>query len=189
MQIPEGYKKLATIGMADKGNYIDSETYYYLNTVTYNGSTYAALKDNPEGVPSNDGVNWKLVAQGVGKNISLESVTFEEALERSNIQSGDTLGDALGKIAKTYSDLKNVAFSGSYNDLTDQPDIPSKPEDIGALDENGTAANSVKWNGYSLQYLTENEYQELVSNEKTDPMTFYIRPKQKKENEIEDGDT
>lgn len=51
MQIPEGYTKLATIGMTDKGSYSESETYYYLNTVFYNGSTYAALKDNPEGVP------------------------------------------------------------------------------------------------------------------------------------------
>lgn len=144
MQIPEGYTKLATIGMADKGIYSESGTYYYLNTVFYNGSTYTALKDNPEGTPSNDGINWKLVAQGASKNISLESVAFDEALKRSNIQSGDTLGEALGKISKMYNDLNNVAFSGSYNDLTDKPDIPSKPEDIGAVALNGdTKDNTV----------------------------------------------
>lgn len=184
MQIPEGYKKLATVGMADKGNYSESEIYYYLNTVFYNGSTYAALKDNPEGAPSNDGENWKLVAQGASKNISLESVTFEEALERSNIQSGDTLGDALGKISKTYRDLNNVAFSGSYDDLDDQPDIPSKPEDIGALPENGTSVNSLKWNGFSVSILTKEAYQELVNSGQEDPLTFYWCPKNSEDIEI-----
>lgn len=183
MQIPEGYKKLATIGMADKGNYSELETYYYLNTVFYNGSTYTALKDNPTGVPSNDGENWKLVAQGFARDISLEEVSFDEALKRSNIKSGDTLGEALGKIAKTYSELKDVAFSGSYSDLTDKPDIPSKPEDIDALSKDGTADNSMKWNGYSVQFLTEDEYQRLVSDGETDPKTFYFRPKAQQNNE------
>lgn len=103
----------------------------------------------------------------------------------------------MGKIAKTYSDLNNVAFSGSYNDLTDQPDIPSTPDGIGALPEDGTAVDSVKWNGYSVQFLTESEYQELVSSGKTDSNTFYFRPKVQQSVEsneeinngdIEDGD-
>lgn len=149
MQIPEGYTKLATIGMADKGSYNESETYYYLNTVLYNGSTYVALKDNPEGVPSNDGTNWKLVAQGFARNISLEEVTFKEALERSNIQNGDTLGDALGKLAKYCADLKDVAFSG-------------------------IAEDSTQWSGYKLKFVTESEFQELPTK---DSKTIYFRSK------------
>lgn len=149
MQIPKGYTKLATVGMADKGNYSESEIYYYLNTVFYNGSTYAALKDNPEGAPSNDGINWKLVAQGASRNICLEEITFEEALKRSNIQNGDTLGEALGKIAKIYSDINNVAFSGSYNDLKDIPiSLPANGgtaknvSGIIAVEHGGTGANN-----------------------------------------------
>lgn len=36
-------------------------------------------------------------------------------------------------------------FSGSYNDLTDKPDIPSQPSDIGALPSGGNAVSASKW--------------------------------------------
>ena len=54
-------------------------------------------------------------------NISAFSVTFQQAAERANIQSGDTLAVAFGKLAKFFSDMQNVAFSGSYNDLKNKP--------------------------------------------------------------------
>ena len=43
---------------------------------------------------------------------------FTEASTRANIASGDTLSTIWGKIKKFFSDLKAVAFSGSYNDLS-----------------------------------------------------------------------
>lgn len=61
-------------------------------------------------------------AEGVViNNISAFSVTFQQAAERANIQSGDTLAVAFGKLAKFFSDMQNVAFSGSYNDLKNKP--------------------------------------------------------------------
>ena len=61
-------------------------------------------------------------AEGVVINdISAFSVTFQQAAERANIQSGDTLAVAFGKLAKFFSDMQNVAFSGSYNDLKNKP--------------------------------------------------------------------
>lgn len=54
-----------------------------------------------------------------------DNPTFTEAATRQNIASGETFAVILGKIKKFFSDLKAVAFSGSYNDLTDTPTIPA----------------------------------------------------------------
>lgn len=53
--------------------------------------------------------------------------TFTEANTRANIASGESFSTILGKIKKFFSDLKTVAFSGSYNDLSDKPTIPTIP--------------------------------------------------------------
>ena len=53
------------------------------------------------------------------------TVTFSTADERINIATGEKLSALFGKIAKWLSDLKTVAFTGSYSDLTDKPTIPS----------------------------------------------------------------
>ena len=47
--------------------------------------------------------------------------TFAQAESRAKIANGDTLAIILGKIAKMYVDLKAVAWSGSYADLTNKP--------------------------------------------------------------------
>lgn len=51
-----------------------------------------------------------------------DTQNFEEALIRENIESGSTFSVILGRIKKFFSDLKTVAFTGSYNDLVDAPD-------------------------------------------------------------------
>ena len=56
--------------------------------------------------------------------------TITTASTRANLQTGETLGVSLGKIRKWFNDLKAVAFSGSYNDLSDKPTIPSKTSDL-----------------------------------------------------------
>ena len=56
--------------------------------------------------------------------------TITTAANRTNLVSNETLGISLGKIRKWLSDLKAVAFSGSYNDLSDTPTIPSKTSDL-----------------------------------------------------------
>lgn len=45
-------------------------------------------------------------------------VTFETALQRANIQSGDSLATAFGKLAKFCADLDEHAFSEPVTDLT-----------------------------------------------------------------------
>lgn len=53
------------------------------------------------------------------------TVTFSTAAERSNITTGEKLSALFSKIAKWLSDLKPVAFSGSYDDLSNKPTIPA----------------------------------------------------------------
>ena len=53
------------------------------------------------------------------------TVTFSAAAERANITTGEKLSALFSKIAKWLSDLKPVAFSGSYDDLSNKPTIPA----------------------------------------------------------------
>lgn len=56
------------------------------------------------------------------KNMNAKiSVEFEETANRQQLSSGDNLPTLFGKIKKFFTDLKAVAFSGSYIDLSDRP--------------------------------------------------------------------
>ena len=49
---------------------------------------------------------------------------FTEAGTRANIATGESLATMFGKIKKFFSDLKTVAFTGAYSDLSGTPTIP-----------------------------------------------------------------
>lgn len=49
------------------------------------------------------------------------NVEFTETPNRQQLTSGDNVNTLFGKIKKWLTDLKAVAFSGSYNDLEDKP--------------------------------------------------------------------
>jgi len=53
-----------------------------------------------------------------------QSPTFLQSATRENIASGNKLSVIFGKIMKWFADLKAVAFSGSYEDLSNKPEIP-----------------------------------------------------------------
>lgn len=57
------------------------------------------------------------------KNFATSVQTFTESSTRTNLESGETISTSLGKIKKWFSELKSVAFTGSYNDLSDAPKI------------------------------------------------------------------
>lgn len=54
------------------------------------------------------------------------TVQFQQAEIRDNIYSGETLVMIMGKIEKFFADLKSVAFSGAYADLSGTPEIPTQ---------------------------------------------------------------
>ena len=53
------------------------------------------------------------------------NVEFEETANRQQLSSGDNIKTLFGKIKKWLSDLKKVAFTGSYDDLINVPHIPA----------------------------------------------------------------
>ena len=53
------------------------------------------------------------------------TVTFSAASKRANITTGEKVSALFSKIAKWLSDLKTVAFTGNYNDLSNKPTIPA----------------------------------------------------------------
>lgn len=50
-----------------------------------------------------------------------QTPTYNTASTRTALVSGESLSTAMGKIKKYFTDLKNVAFTGSYNDLSNKP--------------------------------------------------------------------
>lgn len=60
----------------------------------------------------------------------LAKPAFTEAGSRANIASGEKLATILGKIKKYFADLKTVAFSGSYTDLSNKPTIPTNTSQL-----------------------------------------------------------
>lgn len=76
-------------------------------------------------VPSSGDASSSEVVLGSDTRLSdSRAVTFTEAQTRTNIASGEGLNTLFGKIKKFFTDLKTVAFTGSYDDLTDKPTIP-----------------------------------------------------------------
>lgn len=76
---------------------------------------------------------------------NLQQPTFTEASTRVNITSGETLSTLFGKIKKFFTDLKTVAFTGSYTDLSNKPTSMQNPNSL-TLTMNGSATN---YNGAS----------------------------------------
>lgn len=66
-----------------------------------------------------------LTKTGDGSSVT---ATFTQSENRSNLASGESLGVLMGKIAKYFADLKTVAFSGDYDDLTNQPTLMKNGE-------------------------------------------------------------
>ena len=91
-------------------------------------------------VTTENKTNWNKVSEKLDKTGDASNVTtgFTTATTRSNLTTKEKLSTSLGKIAKWFSDLKAVAFSGSYNDLND------KPTSLPASDVSAWAKESTK---------------------------------------------
>ena len=76
---------------------------------------------------------------------NLQQPTFTEASTRVNIASGETLSTLFGKIKKFFADLKTVAFTGSYTDLSNKPTSMQNPNSL-TLTMNGSSSS---YNGAS----------------------------------------
>ena len=98
---------------------------------------------------------------------NLQQPTFTEASTRVNIASGETLSTLFGKIKKFFADLKTVAFTGSYTDLSNKPTSMQNPNSLtltmngSATSYNGASSASKSW--YAPTSAGTSGY-EMVSN-------------------------
>ena len=60
-------------------------------------------------------------------NASNVTAAFTQASTRVNLTTGEKLAVSLGKLMKWFADLKTVAWSGKYTDLTDKPTALKNP--------------------------------------------------------------
>ncbi len=108
-----------------RGEYDAGRTYENPDIVLYRNSSYVAKQvtvGNPPPAHALADDYWQMVARGIiDADVSESTVEFEEAKERANIKSGEKSNVIMGKIMKFFTDLKYIAFSGSYSDLIDAP--------------------------------------------------------------------
>lgn len=80
------------------------------------GSDFGAFDINQ----INEEVNKMLQKTGEASNTT---AVFQDASSRANLESGEKLSVLFGKISKWLKDLKTVCFTGSYNDLSNRPNL------------------------------------------------------------------
>ena len=114
-----------------------------------------------DGITSDKVTNWDTVSDKLDNtgDASNTTNTFSEATSRTNIASGEKSSILFGKIKKWFSDLKSVAFSGSYNDLSDKPAIDS------ALSNTSTNAvqNKVVYTEFEKKLNTDGDSKDLTN--------------------------
>ena len=102
---------LGKVTCTPKGEYVGGTSYEILDIVGYGGGSYMAIKNDTEGAPSNDGVNWmQLAAQG-GKGNTGAAAGFGEPTATVDQTTGtpSVSVEATGpNTAKVFS----FAFSG-----------------------------------------------------------------------------
>lgn len=105
-------------------------------------NTHIKDKNNPHNITK------ELLGLDNVENVSVDNQQpmFSQAASRENIASGEKMSTILGKIRKWFSDLKTVAFTGSYNDLANKPSIPSVGNGTVTITQNGSYKGSFTMN-------------------------------------------
>ena len=116
---------------------------------------------------------------------ALQEPEFTVAEKRENIASKEKMPKILGKIAKFFTDLKTVAFSGKYSDLDGKPAIVNNntaTEAGSALDARqanptieGTMANQISQLNSDLSDLTGSLNQKINSLNPSNAIRLYKR--------------
>lgn len=106
-----------------------------------------------------------------------DNPTFTQATQRENISSGESIATMFGKISKWFSDLKTVAFSGNYADLSNKPTIPTNVSELTNDSNYVTATEAAElqseverledmiFTGIARMYLTTEEDFRIVTSD------------------------
>ena len=165
-----------TSQLTNDSNYISDVNYVHTdnNFTTNEKNKLSNIESNAQvntvtGVKGNSETEYRIGNINITQeNIGLGNVpnvatndqtpTYTEAITRSNLTSGEKLSIIFGKVMKWFSDLKSVAFSGSYNDLSDTPTIPTVGNGTITFTQNGTSKGTITTNqsGNTTIALTDN---------------------------------
>ena len=128
----------------------------------YDEYIWVVTESNPDG-------KWELIGDTqvdlTGYLKENSSITFDTADARTLPATGEALNAIIGKITKYLTDLADVAFTGSYNNLSDVPTIPqvkTKVVTIVANAENPTVSDS-----FEGTYLNHEAYIDNGNNKET----------------------
>lgn len=101
---------------------------YYCYVTKYSSDNYTISSGTGTPYTGSETVDKENLEDKINRNSQmigqLQNPIFTTAGSRSNIVSGEGQSTLWGKVRKWFADLKDVAFSGSYTDLTDKPAIP-----------------------------------------------------------------
>lgn len=110
------------------GNIIPAGSNVYLTIDRYwdvlAGTPVTGVKGNSESSYRRGNVNItpaNIGALSTTGEASNTTVKFAESTSRTKPTTGEKISSIVGKIVKFLSDLKTVAFTGSYNDLSNKP--------------------------------------------------------------------
>ena len=130
-----------------------------------------ANKTTLDGITADKVASWDKISNKIDTdgNASNTTVAFKEATTRTNLTTGEKISISFGKIAKWFNDLKTVAFSGNYNDLTNKPTIPSVGNGTVTITQNGASKGTFTMNqsGNTTIALTDtntNTWRDVVDN-------------------------
>lgn len=128
----------------------------------YDEYIWVVTEANPDG-------RWELIGDTqvdlTGYLKENSSITFDTAAARALPATGDALNAIIGKITKYLTDLAEVAFTGSYTNLSDVPTIPqikTKVVTIEAAAENPTVTDS-----FEGAYLNHEAYVDNGNSKET----------------------
>lgn len=123
---------------------------YVMTLVGGGGGSSINVIDSLTSTSSTDALsaNQGRVLKGLVDGKAENAPTFSMAASRANIVSGETLSVLFGKISKWFNDLKAVAFSADYADLTGTPTIGTGSL---TLDQNGGSITTFSANATSNQ--------------------------------------
>lgn len=147
---PSNAERNAIVGIQKNGTdvSVDSSTRKVNITVP---TKVSELTNDKNYLTSHQDISGKLDKTGDASNVTN---AFTTASSRTNLTTGEKLSVSLGKIMKYFTDLKTVAFSGSYNDLSNKPTIPTKTSQLTndsgfkTTDNNTWKANTSSSEGY-----------------------------------------
>lgn len=101
---------------------------------------------------------------------ALQEPEFTVADKRENIASKEKMPKILGKIAKFFTDLKTVAFSGKYSDLDGKPAIVNN----NTATEAGSALDARQANP-TIEGTMANQISQLNSDLSANPISKYFK--------------